>query len=100
MSYELVEDRGVMDDKDLRHSEMMGVLRTEDDIRAGVVENVRKRFVCGGGCFRRYCRHCTVMSCKIKPILGTLYKYTSSSRSEEKAHRKRESNRASAKGGT
>jgi len=50
-----------MDDKDLRHSEMMGVLRTEDDIRAGVVEYVRKRFVYGGGdCFKRDCRHTVV----------------------------------------
>jgi hypothetical protein len=46
-----------MDDEDLRHSEIVGVVRTEDDIRAGVVGYVRERFICGGGCFRRDCRH-------------------------------------------
>jgi hypothetical protein len=61
-----------MDDEDLRHSEMMGVLRTEDDIRAGVVGYVHERFVCGGGCFRGDCRHGIVIWCEMKPTLGTL----------------------------
>jgi hypothetical protein len=50
-----------MDDEDLRHSEMMGVLRTEDDIRARVFGYVRERFVCGGGFFRRGCRQSIVI---------------------------------------
>lgn len=62
-----------MDEKDLLYSEVIRVLRTDDDIRAGVVEEeVRKRFVCGGGYFRRDVRHIIVISCGMKPTLGSL----------------------------
>lgn len=71
-----------MDDEDLRHSEMMGVLGMEDDIRAWVVGYVRERLVCDGGCFRMDCRHSIVISHKMKePFKSTS---VSSSRSEEK----------------
>jgi len=56
--YEVVEDRGVIDDKKLWHSEMIGVLGTNNDIRARVFEKyVRTGFVCGRGGFRKDCGH-------------------------------------------
>jgi hypothetical protein len=38
LSYKLAENRRAIDDVNLRHSEMVRVLRKKDDIRVGVVE--------------------------------------------------------------
>ena len=59
------------------HSEMIGILRTKNDIRAGIVEEqVRNGLVDDGACFRmRDGRHGVVVSFDIKP---TPFKYTSS----------------------
>ena len=86
-----------MDDEDLRHSKMVGVPRTEDDIRAGVVRYVRKRFVCGGGCFRMECRHSMVEN-EAQPRNPLNIRQAAAKRGQatHKGTAKREPNRASA----